>query len=120
MLLQEEKVLDTNIVEPTAVFKALSDPTRFRIFAELLQGDSCNCELKDNLNLAPNLLSHHLKTLEKAGLVQSRRDTLDARWVYYSVGRDFLQTWHSWLIAFFDPQRIQIRPLCGPEGQENC
>ncbi len=101
----------------TAVFKALSDPNRFRIFAELMSGDSCNCELRDRLDLAPNLLSHHLKVLEGAGLVSSRRDVIDGRWVYYTVNRSNIAGWHHWLASFFDPARIQTRPLCGPEGQ---
>ena len=101
----------------TAVFKALSEPNRLRIFAELMAGDSCNCEMKDKLGLAPNLLSHHLKTLEKAGLVDSRRDVIDGRWVYYAVNRETVTDWHGWLFTFFDPSRIRERPLCGPEGQ---
>lgn len=108
---------DQRLAQITAVFKALSDPNRLRIFAELMAGDSCNCELKDNLGLAPNLLSHHLKVLEKAGLVDSRRDVIDGRWIYYAVNREAVNHWHEWLAAFFNPDRIQERPLCGPEGQ---
>jgi ArsR family transcriptional regulator, arsenate/arsenite/antimonite-responsive transcriptional repressor len=104
-------------ITAVSIFKALSDPTRFRIFSELLAGDSCNCELRDNLGLAPNLLSHHLKILEKAGLLQARRDRLDGRWIYYSINRPALAQWHGWLTTFFDPQRIPTRPLCGPEGE---
>ena len=105
------------LTQTTAVFKALSDPNRLRIFAELMSGDSCNCELKDKLGLAPNLLSHHLKVLEKAGLVDSRRDVIDGRWIYYRVDRENMTQWHSWLSTFFDPTRIQTRSVCGPEGQ---
>ncbi len=108
---------EQELTQTTAVFKALSDPNRLRIFAELMAGDSCNCELKDNLGLAPNLLSHHLKVLEKAGLVNSRRDVIDGRWIYYAVNRDTVGQWHAWSSTFFDPHRIQVRPLCGPEGQ---
>lgn len=103
--------------QATRVFKALSDPNRLRIFAALMAGDSCNCELKDRLDLASNLLSHHLKVLEGAGLVSSRRDVIDGRWVYYTVNRSNMVDWHRWLTTFFDPSRIQSRPLCGPEGQ---
>ena len=78
---------ENDFPEVTTIFKALSDLNRLRIFAELMAGDSCNCELRDNLGLAPNLLSHHLKVLEKAGLVESRRDLIDGRWIYYSVNR---------------------------------
>ncbi len=108
---------EQELAQMTAVFKALSDPNRLRIFAELMAGDSCNCELRDNLGLAPNLLSHHLKTLEKAGLVDSRRDVIDGRWIYYSVKRENIDRWHEWLATFFDSSRIKERPLCGPEGQ---
>lgn len=108
---------EQDLMQLTSLFKALSDPNRMQIFAELMAGDSCNCELKDNLGLAPNLLSHHLKVLEKAGLVNSRRDVIDGRWIYYAVNRENITQWHEWLSTLFDPSRIQERPLCGPEGQ---
>jgi ArsR family transcriptional regulator len=103
--------------ELTAVLKALAEPNRMRIFAELMQGDSCNCELQERLGLAPNLLSHHFRVLEKAGLVHSRRDQVDGRWIYYSVDRTAADRWHTWFNQFLDPSRIQERTVCGPEGQ---
>ena len=105
------------LTQRTAVFKALSDPNRLRIFAELMDGDTCNCELKDKLSLAPNLLSHHLKVLESVGLVSSRRDAVDGRWIYYAANRETVADWYDWLSVFFNPSRIQTRCLCGPEGQ---
>ncbi|MDX1416621.1 MAG: metalloregulator ArsR/SmtB family transcription factor [Candidatus Promineifilaceae bacterium] len=108
---------EEEIMRTTAVFKALSDPNRLRIFAELMAGDTCNCELKEKLGLAPNLLSHHLKVLESAGLVNSRRDVVDGRWIYYTADRHHINAWHQWLADFFNPMRICSRPLCGPEGQ---
>ncbi len=110
-------VNETKIAESTAVLKALAEPNRLRIFATLMNGDSCNCELQETLGLAPNLLSHHLRALEKAGLVHSRRDQVDGRWIYYSVDRAAASRWHTWFTLFLDPARIQQRPLCGPEGQ---
>ena len=109
--------IEREAAEITAVLKALSDPNRLRIFAELMQGDSCNGELKDNLELPSNLLSHHLRVLNEAGLVDSRRDRLDGRWIYYSVNRQAAARWQSWFNLFLDPSRIQERPVCGPEGQ---
>jgi len=108
---------EREIAEMTAVLKALAEPNRMRIFAELMQGDSCNCELQERLGLAPNLLSHHFRILEKAGLVHSRRDRIDGRWIYYSVDRATATRWHAWFNHFLDPARIQERPVCGPEGQ---
>jgi ArsR family transcriptional regulator len=112
-LLSDEQVL----AEVTGVFKSLADPHRLQIF-ELMQGDSCNCELNDRLDLPPNLLSHHLRILRQAGLIKSRRDTLDGRWIYYVVDREAITRWRTWFHHFFDPARIQTRAaLCGPEGQ---
>ena len=52
-----------------------------------MEGVQCNCELGETLHMAPNLISHHLRVLREAGLVDVERDLLDARWVYYSVNR---------------------------------
>jgi ArsR family transcriptional regulator len=108
---------EIQLLEATTVLKALSEPNRLRIFATLMTGDSCNNELRDMLGLAPNLLSHHLRTLEKAGLVHSRRDRVDGRWIYYSVDRAAAGRWQGWFSHFHDPARIQERRVCGPEGQ---
>lgn len=108
---------EADILEVTAVLKSLAEPNRMRIFATLMNGDSCNCELQDMLGLSPNNLSHHLRSLENAGLVHSRRDRVDARWIYYSVDRQAAAHWHSWFRQFLDPARIQERTVCGPEGQ---
>lgn len=113
MLPEKEREME----ELTAVLKALADPNRMRIFAELMEGDSCNCELQERLGLAPNLLSHHLRTLEKAGLVHSRRDRVDGRWIYYSINRNAITHWHGWFSHFLNPARIRTRTMCGPEGQ---
>ena len=108
---------ETEMAQLAAVLKALAEPNRLRIFAELMQGDSCNCELQEKLGLAPNLLSHHFRKLEQAGLVHSRRDQVDGRWIYYSVDRAAAARWHAWLQRFLDPARIEERVVCGPEGQ---
>lgn len=98
--------------------KALGDPNRLRIFEQLAQGDSCNCELRDELGLAPNLLSHHLNVLSKAGLVCSRRDRVDGRWIYYAINADTVSLLRDWLLHVLDTNRIEDRSvLCGPEGQ---
>lgn len=109
--------IEMEIAEVTAVLKALGEANRLQIFATLMSGDSCNCELQEVLGLAPNLLSHHLRVLEKAGLVQSRRDKVDGRWIYYSVDPVVAAHWQGWFAQFLDPQRIQTRQVCGPEGQ---
>ncbi len=109
---------EQTLIDVCAVMKALADPNRLQIFSLLMKGDSCNCELKDKLGIPPNLLSHHLSILRKVGLVSSRRDKIDGRWIYYAVDRTSIKRWHTWFSTFLDPSRIKARPiLCGPEGQ---
>jgi ArsR family transcriptional regulator len=98
-----------------ATLKLLADPTRLRIFDLLMQGVQCNCEIGDALGISPNLISHHLGALRRAGLVNVERDRSDARWIYYSIERDALRNVRESLAAFLDADRIQDRqPQCGP------
>ena len=96
--------------------KVLADPKRLRILNLLMSGVQCNCEIGDALDMSANLISHHLRVLRNAGLVQMERDALDARWVYYSVDEEAIQTLVTSFDAFFDLSRIQPRhPQCGPK-----
>lgn len=109
---------ETDLAEIATVLKALGEPNRLRIFAELMKGDTCNAELNEALGLPTNLLSHHLRVLSEAGLVSSRRDRIDGRWIYYSVDRGAAARWQKWFTAFLNPDRIRKRVVCGPEGQQ--
>jgi DNA-binding transcriptional ArsR family regulator len=66
-----------------ALLRALSDDTRLRIFALLTKAELCVCEIEDILDLSQSLVSNHLAVLRRTGLVESRRDAEDARWVFY-------------------------------------
>lgn len=102
----------------TAVLKALADPNRLRVFEALMRGTSCNGWLTEELGLPANLLSHHLKVLREAGLVQDRRDAVDGRWIYYQVDVPALAELYQWLTRFFDPGQVALEPrICGPEGR---
>jgi ArsR family transcriptional regulator len=64
-------------------FKALADPTRVAIVNRLTGADElCVCDLTDAFELSQPTVSHHLKVLRDAGLVESsRRGT----WAYYRL-----------------------------------
>ncbi len=97
--------------------KILSDPNRLRIINLLMEGVQCNCEIGEALGIAPNLISHHLKVLRQAGLVDDERDSLDNRWVYYTINKEELEALRKAFATFFDPGRIQPRqPTCGPQA----
>jgi ArsR family transcriptional regulator, arsenate/arsenite/antimonite-responsive transcriptional repressor len=69
--------------ELAARFKALADPTRVAIVNRLAAADEvCVCDLTDAFELSQPTISHHLKVLRDAGLVESsRRGT----WAYYRL-----------------------------------
>ncbi len=104
----------TKSIEEIAVtLKVLADPTRLRIFNLLMGGERCNCEMGGLLGLAPNLISHHLGILRGSGLIDARRDTNDARWIYYSVNREALSDLGDLLSAFLSPSRLpEVAPSC--------
>lgn len=63
-------------------FKALGDPVRLRLFSMIASADAeiCVCDLTGAFDLKAPTISHHLKVLREAGLVDcERRGT----WVYY-------------------------------------
>jgi ArsR family transcriptional regulator len=64
-------------------FKALADPARVAIVNRLASGEACVCEFTQPLGLSQPTVSHHLKILREAGLVEeaSRRGT----WTYYRL-----------------------------------
>jgi ArsR family transcriptional regulator, arsenate/arsenite/antimonite-responsive transcriptional repressor len=97
--------------------KVLSDPRRLEILDLLIGGVQCNCEIGDHLDMAPNLISHHISVLRKAGLVVAERDPGDARWIYYSIDESRLAELADWFGAFINPNRIRPRrPDCGPQA----
>jgi len=94
----------------------LAEPQRLRILHMLMEGIQCNCDLGEALDMAPNLISHHLRTLRQAGLVNVERDVADTRWVYYSPNREALEKLTQYFGLFFDPSRIKPRRhTCGPK-----
>jgi ArsR family transcriptional regulator len=70
-------------VRLAARFKALADPTRVAIVNRLAQADeTCVCDLTAAFDLSQPTISHHLKVLREAGLVEAtRRGT----WAFYRV-----------------------------------
>lgn len=72
------------------LLKALADPVRLRlvsIVAASEGGEACVCDLNDAFDLSQPTISHHLKVLHDAGLLdRSKRGV----WVYYAVRREVL------------------------------
>lgn len=80
-----ERALSPAEAERTAaMFKALGDPVRLRLFSLVAShegGEACVCDISD-VGVSQPTVSHHLKKLREAGLLASERR---GTWVYYRV-----------------------------------
>jgi len=90
-----------------AIAKALGDPIRLQLVDVLRKhaGKVCVCELVPLFELSQPTVSHHLKVLREAGIVDSERKGL---WAYYYVIPSALEGLGAWL------------PGCCPPGSCNC
>jgi ArsR family transcriptional regulator len=79
-----------------AVAKALGDPIRLQLVDVLRKhaGKVCVCELLPLFDISQPTLSHHLKKLRDAGIVDCERRGL---WAYYYVIPDALEELSAWL-----------------------
>ena len=79
-----------------AIAKALGDPVRLQLVDVLRKhaGKVCVCELVPLFDLSQPTISHHLKVLRQAGIVDSERQGL---WAYYFVQPDALGELAGWL-----------------------
>jgi len=68
--------------EVIKLFSALSDKTRLRIYLLLLEGELCVCELANILNMEQSRISHGLRVLREADLIDNQRE---GKWIIYSV-----------------------------------
>ena len=85
-------------------FKALADPVRLRLLSLITSaaGETCVCDLTPAFDLTGPTISHHLKVLREAGLIDcERRGT----WVYYWPRRERL-TWLSTLLSVPAPTTV--------------
>ena len=84
--------------------KALSDKNRMRVVAALWRFDElCACQITELLTVSGATASRHLGILQKAGLVDSRKE---GRWVYYKLRKpmksDLLFQWLEHSLAGAD------------------
>ena len=69
------------------LLKALADPVRLRLVGLIAAspgGEACVCDLNDAFDLTQATVSHHLKVLHSAGLLDREKRGV---WVYYSIDR---------------------------------
>lgn len=70
------------------VFKAFCDPNRLQILSILRLEEHCACKLLEILNVSQSTLSHHMKILTEAKIVNVRKD---GKWSHYSLSKEGLE-----------------------------
>ena len=84
---KKELLNDEIIVELSAIFKALSDPTRLKIINALSNSELCVCDIAAILNMSQSAISHQLRILRNLRLVKYRKEGKSA---IYSLDDDHI------------------------------
>jgi DNA-binding transcriptional ArsR family regulator len=97
--LEQAEAIRRSRLEPAAArlvaerARALGDPTRLTLAAALARANElCVCDLAWIAERSQNLVSHHLRALRTAGLVDSRRDGKMVLYALTPTGRALLET----------------------------
>ena len=104
-------VVDVEALAPVAVLKALAEPRRWEIVERLSCEELCVCHLAEDLGLAQPLVSHHLRVLRDAGLVEAEKHR---QWTYYRLRPEALEALRGRLGAITSccPGRGERRRPC--------
>lgn len=77
----------------------IAEENRLKIICVLKMGEKCVCNIWQDLGIAENLASHHLKILKQAGLIVSRKEGLN---VIYSINKKGIKKLNSLLNKFLN------------------
>lgn len=80
--------MDKDYEQEAKVFKAFCDPNRLKILNILKDGEHCACKLLEILDISQSTLSHHMKILTDARVVNVRKD---GKWSHYSLSGDGIE-----------------------------
>ncbi len=107
-----DRSTDGDVLGP---LRALADPTRLRLFLALRQAERCVRDLVTTEAIPQPLVSHHLRVLTGAGLVQARRAE---GFTLYAVRPEGMAAALQVLSELLDPDHIG--PLALPGGNTAC
>jgi DNA-binding transcriptional ArsR family regulator len=100
---------------PTEVFSALSDPIRWSIITQMAKVDELACvTLESTLPVSKPTISYHIKILQNAGLIETRKA---GRNYYYSLRRDVIRELLDGLWELVPAPRLVGSSGPGPAGR---
>ena len=79
---------EESLYDLAELFKVFGDTTRIRILYVLFEAEMCVCDIAKLLGMTQSAISHQLRVLKQARLVNARRD---GKTIYYSLCDDHVQ-----------------------------
>ena len=76
---------ESALYDAAELLKVFGDPTRLRIISALCRSELCVCDIARLLGMTQSAISHQLRVLKQARLVNTRRD---GKTIYYSLDDD--------------------------------
>ena len=93
--------LEQVYIDTAKVLKAISDPKRLRIVDMLSCGELCACKILEAFHITQPTLSHDMKVLIEAGIVNDRREGKN---IFYSLDQGRLTAFHYTLRMITTPK----------------
>jgi len=97
-------------IEADDVLRVLAEPLRWQIVELLVDEDLCVCHITEELGVPQSLVSHHLRVLREAEIVETERHRY---WTYYSLRPAALRPAANHLAAMTTRRRPARRRPCG-------
>ena len=85
----KEMPMEEELYDLAELFKGFGDSTRIRILFVLFEAEVCVCDLAEVLHMTQSAVSHQLRILKQAKLVNARRE---GKSVFYSLADDHVRT----------------------------
>lgn len=104
-----------NYSELSLMLKAIADPKRLKIIDLLSCGSLCACDILDHFAFTQPTLSHHMKVLEKVGVVTV---TKDGTWHRYQLTESFINEFMGNMMQLFSNDENCICKMAKVKDEE--
>lgn len=88
-LVQKRMPEEEELLDMAELFKVFGDSTRIKILYALFESELCVCDIAALLSMSQSAISHQLRVIKQAKLIQSRRE---GKTVFYSLADDHVKT----------------------------
>lgn len=99
--MKEVSALEQIYIDTAKILKAISDPKRLRIVDMLSCGELCACKILEAFYITQPTLSHDMRVLMEAGIVNDRREGKN---IFYSLNKEHLSAFEHTLHGITTPK----------------